>query len=59
MKTREPAPPWETWADGILFCEPAACHGGGELSLCLHLSDKGPQRPEVAEETKLTPLCLS
>lgn len=33
--------------------------GGGELSLCLHLSDKHPQSPEVAEETKPTPLCLS
>lgn len=33
--------------------------GGGELSLCLHLSDKHPQSPEVAVETMPTPLCLS
>lgn len=33
--------------------------GGGELSLCLHLSDKHLQSPEVAEETEPTPPGLS
>lgn len=57
MKASKPTPPWETQADGILSCGPAASIAGGELNLCLHLSDKHPHSLEVTEETR--PLCLS
>lgn len=33
--------------------------GGGELGFCLHLSDKHPQSPEVAEESKSQHHCVS
>lgn len=49
MQSNSP-PPRETQADGILSCEPAASHRENAVpGLCLHLSNKRPQRE--AEET--------